>query len=176
MCVSVPHIRNRPVLLNANTVVFYGERVAWGQLEDILKCCPWRKSYPECENLVHSQRINFPGYLGASKQSFDLGREDEGIRGLRVKQWPNARAVAREEKLLFPRIPNGKCPLTVEVIDTAFAVFPVCIKNYFRVRTSDEAVPLLDQLLPQFDIVENFAVKSDPQTAVRRGHRLRTTF
>src|SRR6266446_614341 len=69
-------------------------------------------------------------------------------------------------------VPNGKSPLAVHVSDAVFSLFLVKVKNDLSVREGGKAMSLIDQLLLEFEVVEDFAVERDPQRTVLVAHRL----
>src|SRR5579863_5856571 len=60
-------------------------------------------------------------------------------------------------------------------MNALLAVFAIGIKNYFRIGTSRKSMSFAEKLFSEFNVVEDFAVKCDPQTTIRCGHRLRAT-
>src|SRR5882762_2073952 len=80
--------------------------------------------------------------------------------------------VAGNEELLLHRIPDGKCPLSVEPPRAVFSLFLIEVQDYLGVRVGRKLVPFLDQLVSKFEIVEYFTVKRDPELPVRNRHRL----
>ena len=72
-------------------------------------------------------------------------------------------------------IPDREGPLTVKPVHAVFTFFLVQMKDHFGVRPRGESVAFLEEFLPQFTIIKNFAVKRNPDIAASRGHRLSAT-
>src|SRR5688572_15653936 len=134
--------------------------------------CPWRQTVPEREDLVQRCQIERAWNFGMNEKRLYLGRENEAAGGSDIKERPNAHPIAGEEQFAASGIPDGKGPLAIEVIDTAFALFRIHMQNDFGVETGGEPVALFDQFVPEFDIIEDLAVEGNSQRSILAGHRL----
>ena len=72
-------------------------------------------------------------------------------------------------------IPNSKGPLPVQVLYAVLSLLFIQMNNDLRIRLSMKSMPLLDEIIPQFDIVENLSIEGDPDGLILIAHRLTPT-
>lgn len=155
-----------PVSLRADVSVRDHKRVAGRKLGDMSKCRPRRDGMPERKDLPNSFKIQFPGHRRMSKESLDLRSEEERLFRLAVEERTHAHAIARKKELFLPLIPDGECPLSIELVDALFPFSFVKLQQDFRVRGGGKAPPFALQFLAQLQVIEDFAVERDPHGAV----------
>src|SRR4051812_30682560 len=142
------------------------------KLADILECGAGRQYHPKGEDLIQGLKIQFSRDLGIRKDRLDLGCKRKAVFRLCVEQRPDAKPVTRHEELLLCRIPDRECPLPVQAVNAALAFFLIQMQDDFCVRPRGELVAFLNQLISQFDVVEDFTIERDRKPSVGGGHGL----
>ena len=153
-------------------LVLYGQRVSGRKLQYIFENRPWRDGDPKRKDLIESDGIDFSGYAGNRKNRFDFGGKKERSIENGVEKRPDPEPVAGKKELFPFTVPNSKGPLAIEVVDAFLAFLLVEAQEHFGVRLRAECDSLFDQIVLQFDVVEDFSVKDDGERFVFVVHRL----
>ena len=161
-----------PVTANRDLLVLYGQRVSGRKLQYIFENRPWRNGDPERKDLIESDGIDFSGYAGNRENRFDFGGKKERSIENGVEKWPDPEPVAGKKELFPFTVPNGKGPLAIEVMDTLLTFLFVETQENLRVGLRTKRHAFLDQIVLQFDVVENLSVKNDGKRFVFVVHRL----
>ena len=148
------------------------EHVRGRQLGDVLERRARRQREPECEHLVEGDRIELAADARHLEQRLDLGGESDGSVTHCVVDRPHAGTVARQNQALTACVPDGKGKVAVERLDAVGAPLLVEMDDDLGVGRRLEHVAAGDQLGTQLDVVEDLAVKGDPDGAVLVAHRL----
>ena len=106
------------------------------------------------------------------KQRLDLGREKEGVAGLRVVERLHTAAVPRQQEFAFPPVPEREGEHAVEAGKGVLSPLRQGLQHDLRVgvRAEAPAVPL--QLPPQCAEVVDLAVVGEGETPVSALHGL----
>ncbi len=132
-----------------------------------------RKREPEREYLVERDRIE----RGIDARDFEerlcLRGEVGGAAVARVEERAHAHAVARQHHLPPARVPDSEGEVAVEPRDAVRPHRLVEADDHLGVGMRAETDAACDQLLPEFDVVEDLAVEGDPNRLVVVRHRLR---
>src|SRR5215472_3667775 len=130
---------------------------------------------PIGEDLVQSFQIHAPGHARMAQKGLHFRcKEQPAIRD-RVEQGTHAETVTCEQKTPFSPIPDRESPLAVQLVNAIRAIFLIQVQNYFSIRTGSHPMATLQQLFPEFPIVEDLSVAYDPNGFVLIRNGLRTT-
>ena len=115
-----------------------------------------------------------PGRLGAAagEDRLDLGGEEEAPAVETPVQGLLAEAVARQQELAAPHVPDGKGEHAAQLVDHALAAVLVEMENDLGVAAGLEEMAAADELAPQLAVVVDLAVADDPGAGVLVGDRL----
>ena len=84
----------------------------------------------------------------------------------------DAEAIAGQQQLLLAFVPQRDGELAAQLLEDAFAVIFIKMRDQFGVAMGAEVVPLRFELGLDFGIIEQFAVEDDGDGAVFIGDRL----
>ena len=104
-----------------------------------------------------------------------LGREDEAVAPLRIKEWLDAESVARREQSLLGTVPNGEGEHAAQFRHHIDTVPGEEVRQDFGVAMGGEADAGALQFVAQCPEVVDFPVVDDGISSVVRAHRLRAT-
>src|SRR5690349_10670280 len=73
-------------------------------------------------------------YALGGKKSFDLGRENDSVRGFGEIEWLDADSISRQKQRAFDRVPDGKGKHAVQVLQALGAFLGVESQDDLRIR------------------------------------------
>src|SRR5947208_14123109 len=117
----------------------------------------WRDGDRQRKDLNESNRIDFPEHARNCKNGFDFGAKEESSVSKRVKKRPDAKPVAGKKKAFLLALPNSKRPLAIHVVDALLARLLLKAQKNLCVRLRLEPDPFFDQIILQFDVIENLS-------------------
>src|SRR2546427_8001040 len=104
----------RPMRPNADLAIAPRQRMAGGQLLDVLEDRTWRKRRPEREDVVEASWVELSRDAGNGEERLHFRREQQPVADDGVVQRTHAEPIAREEQHAGARVPDAGSPLTVE--------------------------------------------------------------
>ena len=107
-----------------------------------------------------------------SRSGLQLRAETEPSAALGVVERLDAQAVAREQELPLPRVPEREGEHAAQPLDAARPELLVEVHDDLGVGRRREAVAARHELAPQLAVVVDLAVEDDPDRAVLVGDRL----
>src|SRR6185369_6613554 len=102
----------------------------------------------------------------------DLRSEQEQVRQERVVERLDPQAIARQDELAAPRVPDRQREVALDEADEVLAFLLVEVDQGLGVGPGAVAVTPLFEAAPQRRVVVDLAVESDPDGAVLVRHRL----
>ncbi len=165
-------IRHRPPGLFLHFPRPNTQPVPGGQFAHRGKRGSGRERVPEGQRLADRFRVEVPGNAGMLENGFDFRGEHQLTAGLRQIKRPDPDPVAGEKKFTAEGIPDGQGELAVDSLETERPVFLEKVQHHFGIGRRREAMPRLLQFNPQFLVIEGFAVKDDPESAILVAQRL----
>src|SRR5207237_6709515 len=88
------------------------------------------------------------------------------------KKRHDAKPVAGKKKAFLLAIPNSKRPLAIKVVDAFLPLLLIKAQKNLCVRLRLEPDPVFDQIILQFDVIENLSMEHDGKRLVFVVHRL----
>ena len=123
--------------------------------------------------MVDRRRLHVRLDLRVRQERLDLGGEDERLRRPGEVQRLDADAVTGQEQRAPARVPDADPEHPVQALDDPRAPLLVAVDDHLGVGVvGAEAVPLLDELPAQREVVVDLAVEDDLDRSVLVRHRL----
>ena len=167
--------RGLPILLDGYLPITHQHEMARRQGLYALENGTRRQWTPVSKNLVQRGQIQL-GYRWLRCQNrLHFRGEDELIILRGIEKRPYSHAVPSNKQRMLQFVPNGKGKLAVQPAQASRAIRLVQVQNHFCVAVRGKIVTQLNQLFAQFAIVEDFAVKANPQRAIFIAQRLLPT-
>ena len=100
------------------------------------------------------------------EERLDFRREQQLASCHGVEERTNAHAVAGQEQRAALRVPDAQRPLAIEPAHRLWSLFLIEMKDHFGVGFRAKPVAFPNQFLAQLEVIENFSVERDPESAV----------
>src|SRR6185437_11791013 len=147
------------------------EPVSGGQLFNSGECTPGIRNIAELE--INSDGFGVHGHWNARRtETFQLAAEVEAFGNPGVIKRFLAEAIAREQQLAPPSIPDGVREHSAEFRNARNPFFFVEVNQRFGIAVGGEAMALCDELASQILIIVDLAIENDPHRTVFVRERL----
>ena len=125
----------------------------------------------ERQILLKTVRVELSIRYTAGYQRLRFARERKAVLVQSPVKRFDSQTIPRSEKPLLPLIPDGETEHTVQALQAPFTEFLVEVNDYFGIAVRSKYVTARE-FTAQFEVVVDFAVEYDPDSAVLVGHRL----
>ena len=124
------------------------------------------------QNLIQRRVIRLPPDARLSQDRLNLRPKQEESARVGIEERPDSKPVPRQKQHLGPGVPDRERPLAIQPPDAILPLLFKQVQDDFRIRARGKNVALGKQLRAKLYIVEDLAVKGDPEGAILVGHRL----